>query len=177
MQSKKTVGKLSIAVCVLGLGLLAGAPANSEVVKGDVKEVTTIGGVLKAEDNLGEAALVTLGTKRVALDDYVNFVSILGKYRIKDKDVVLVSEQCSGSACTFVSIQAILIAANGTATVAKYAAANKDDYGVSVAELSIQPLDVVQQGDSLRITGKQVDGRRVRTVVWVYQDGVIKRAK
>ena len=140
---------------------------------GRVKEtVETVGGdlVIKMTDYMEEDELSLDGKVIISSDEIAGMLHINSKFHVDGNDVILITTGCSGSACSFLLGDIYIISPDGNISKAIYKSESDslhtdDDFKVS------------QDGNKLLIIGKEIDGRRVKTLNWVYENKQIEKIK
>lgn len=157
-------------VAAEGTGSKEAAPTALSQPTGSVQRViqvrdngvTTVGGELRAApqdpDGSGQMVLYFNGMKLERPSDDV--MTLLTLYRYADRDVVVLTHACGGSACSYTTIAVMEIPAQGKATMFQH-----EDW--TIAGDGQEPEVTVQPDGSLLMTFVGFKGRQT----WRYADG------
>jgi hypothetical protein len=161
---KNPIGSIAYYFCAVVSSLLfANASlAQQAVILNQQSSIQTIAGELKIVRDPDGTKQVLLGKVRIneAEDD---FVDIRKKFSMNGNDVVLMSNQCGGSGCSFKSWFFLTITPNGKVSVSpQMVGADNENATVEV--------------DKEKIIVKVIarDGRRKKTTTWIYANGTAK---
>jgi hypothetical protein len=140
--------------------------ANAGPIADGVSELQTVGGTLKAHE--GVPSYITLNGKKLAKIEFLDHLQFTGKYSIAGKDVVMVQEQCGGSACgSFMALYLLTVEPNGKMALSSSMDTDGDGFNKVVEA----------PPNALRIETRTVDGRRTKTLRWTYTNGKVTAAK
>jgi hypothetical protein len=146
-----------LVAIALGQPLCLRAQAN---VMGD--SIKTVGGTLSVKAVDGSKELRLRGKKLPGIG--ADHVAIKGKFSIAGNDVVLVEDNCLGSACTISSLHFVTVTPQG-----------KTSLSPAIELPEGEEPQVVADDLKITLTTTVFQGRKRRTETWVYANGTVTK--
>ncbi|MDD2933774.1 MAG: hypothetical protein PHO76_07805 [Methylotenera sp.] len=171
----REISTLMIAITLL-CGLSVSASAASDSRKTEIKTRAGVVVVNQSSDGLG-ATTISLNNKQIyknSMDDCNCYISITGAYVFGDNDIIAVREGFAGNAVEMVRMEYYLINKNGAISNPKVLDTKGKPSGIECeGELS----DPVVKGSKLITSCAEKDGRRTKTFIWTYENGIVKQTR